>query len=318
VEFPGARATGRVLYADCRDVEEARRLFPPQVWLEARGPQPIAVRIESPRVPVHGGDPEDRQPLQRPKVLAQDRGLPSLLVTSLAREGDKLWIAYGGEGQESGLGWYDPHAGRWETVFCSALAGEASFGTGKPYQISHLRITRPGRLVFVLDDFTLTPAGAPGESGFWSLDTATRKTRFLGLGDTVSVPRRPAFLEVQEKWWWFSGGHAPRVAEFDPVAETWKPIEGDLGGGRSSPPRELVRAVAIHNDVLWVHWGRRTIQLLVIGRGKKLEEGQFLDNTILEGDPVLRFLSTPYGLVAIGNGVVGLVETPDSGAPAPK
>ena len=33
-----------------------------------------------------------------------------------------------------------------------------------------------------------------------------------------------------------------------------------------------------------------------------------MDRRILEGKKVLRFLSTPYGLIAIGQGTVGLIE----------
>ena len=46
---------------------------------------------------------------------------------------------------------------------------------------------------------------------------------------------------------------------------------------------------AMHGDKLWARFGKT--QLMALHRGK-----------------VLEFLSTPYGLVAIGEGTVGLIE----------
>ncbi|MBA7709227.1 hypothetical protein ES703_118140 [subsurface metagenome] len=68
---------------------------------------------------------EGREFLKNPKVLAQEHSLPSVFITSVAKNGNKLWIAYAyGEGwQESGLGLYDPRTGHWETVLCSTLKG---------------------------------------------------------------------------------------------------------------------------------------------------------------------------------------------------
>jgi hypothetical protein len=47
---------------------------------------------------------------------------------------------------------------------------------------------------------------------------------------------------------------------------------------------------------------------MVLHRGKPIEEAEIFDNNILNGGKVLEFLSTPYGLVAIGEGTVGLIE----------
>ena len=63
---------------------------------------------------------------------------------------------------------------------------------------------------------------------------------------------------------------------------------------------------AIHDGKLWARYGKN--QLVILPRGQSLDEAQILANNILDGGKVLRFLSTPYGLVAIGEGSVGLIE----------
>ena len=61
---------------------------------------------------------------------------------------------------------------------------------------------------------------------------------------------------------------------------------------------------ALHNNRLWAHFGDN--QIIIAEQGKN---PQFYDNNILDGEPVERFVSTPYGLIGIGEGVVGLIET---------
>ncbi|MBN2588349.1 MAG: hypothetical protein JXA96_00685 [Sedimentisphaerales bacterium] len=62
----------------------------------------------------------------------------------------------------------------------------------------------------------------------------------------------------------------------------------------------------IHNNKVWARLGPNQIFIGEIGKGT--EEAQIIDNNILDGEPVHRFVSTPYGLIAIGEGAVGLVE----------
>ena len=64
---------------------------------------------------------------------------------------------------------------------------------------------------------------------------------------------------------------------------------------------------AIHNDHLWARLGKS--QIIIVEKDKSFEEAEIIDNNILDGEPVERFVSTPYGLVAIGNGIVGLIDT---------
>jgi hypothetical protein len=73
---------------------------------------------------------------------------------------------------------------------------------------------------------------------------------------------------------------------------------------------------AIHHDELWALLG--TAQIAILHRGRSLEEARVIPNDILEGEAVRRFVSTPHGLVAIGDGVIGLVQTTDPRPVAPK
>ena len=42
--------------------------------------------------------------------------------------------------------------------------------------------------------------------------------------------------------------------------------------------------------------------------GKNGKEAEVFENNVFDGQPALSFLSTPCGLVAIGEGSIGLVE----------
>ena len=68
---------------------------------------------------------------------------------------------------------------------------------------------------------------------------------------------------------------------------------------------------AVQGDRLWARLGES--QLIIIHKGKGFEEAEIIENNILNGDKVLRFFSTPYGLIAIGEGIVGLIETKGDG-----
>ena len=63
----------------------------------------------------------------------------------------------------------------------------------------------------------------------------------------------------------------------------------------------------IYDDQLWARLGKT--QIAILHRGESWEKAKIINNDILDGEPVERFVSTPYGLVAIGNGIVGLIET---------
>jgi hypothetical protein len=64
---------------------------------------------------------------------------------------------------------------------------------------------------------------------------------------------------------------------------------------------------AIHGDELWA-CSRKT-QIGIVRRGQKVTDAEKIENNILDGGPVLQFFETPYGLLAVGQGSVGVVET---------
>lgn len=67
-----------------------------------------------------------------------------------------------------------------------------------------------------------------------------------------------------------------------------------------------IRTAAVHGDKMWARQGLS--QLIAIQKGKSLDQADVMNNDILNGGPVLRFFSTPCGLVAIGEGTVGLID----------
>ncbi len=57
---------------------------------------------------------------------------------------------------------------------------------------------------------------------------------------------------------------------------------------------------------LWVRKGLS--EIMVLKRGEPVEAAKVVPNDLLEGRPAVEFLDTAYGLVAIGEGSVGLIE----------
>ena len=67
-----------------------------------------------------------------------------------------------------------------------------------------------------------------------------------------------------------------------------------------------LRTAAYHNGEIWARLGKS--RLVTLNHNEFNENSQVFDNNILDGQPVLRFVSTPYGLIAIGSNSVGLIE----------
>ena len=63
---------------------------------------------------------------------------------------------------------------------------------------------------------------------------------------------------------------------------------------------------AVHGKKLWALLGGS--RLIVIQRGKPITDAEIMENNLLNGKRVLKFFSTPYGLVGIGKGSIGLIE----------
>ncbi len=275
-----------------------------------------------------------RNILIKPQILNENNGLPSVLITDIASDGDRLWIAYGGRDQESGLGLYDPNAERWETVFCSKLNGENPLNSGYPYYLERLTFLSPDKLFF-----TLVGKSTPLENwtGLWMLDTTTRKSKYFGYtGINASGPL--GYLEITNGHLWIKGTSS--FVKFDP--ESGKALHL-LGKWPSSHRKQRNQEIelqwlncqddpfiddasinmipygsyldgffdlmtsTIHGDQLWARLGKT--QIAILHRGEPWEKAEIIDNDILDSEQVERFVSTPYGLVAIGNGIVGLIET---------
>jgi hypothetical protein len=274
------------------------------------------------------------------KILTQQHGLPSLLLTGMAGDRGRLWLAYGQSDAESGLGLYDPSTGRWETVLCSTLQGAEPFGAGRPYALMHLVMPSDDSLYFI--NYTRMFRDMQRWAGLWRLNTMTRTLKYYGGCENEESPW--AHLDVIGKDCWFRGSMS--LIRFDTQSEEavyvlgreWRPAvrraprvfhwldcrndlflpDASMGTvpflGIQQPGALDLANCAIHGNDLWALLGEA--QIAVLHRGKPFAEAQIIRNDILEGEAVRRFLSTPSGLVAIGDGVIGLVEMRNA-PPAP-
>ena len=267
-----------------------------------------------------------------PRILTEEDGLPSASITGMAAVNNKLWIAYGGRGKESGLIIYDAQNGNWETVFCSSLKGNDPFSSGQTYAISSLTPGPKNKLFFLLGEREFDPKinyQLEQWWGLWKINTNTKQPEHLWHDDQF-----PLVLENIDDFgqsWWLRDLRS--LIRFDPDSETAAFIMGwsrvlrkadpmpqlvqDLFVPESSPNKIEcgftssgfidLRTAAVHQDKLWARLGES--QLIAIHKGKGFEEAEIIDNNILNGNKVLRFFSTPYGLIAVGEGTVGLIET---------
>jgi len=281
---------------------------------------------------------EGRRLVNDYKVVTEADGLPSTLITGLTDDGARLWVAYGGPASESGLGTYDPVAGRWQGILCSTMGGAPPFNAGLPYTIRSLTHVVPNRLFFHM---RIAPATYPAQAtehrydGLWSIDTATHELTYLEIdwGDEI-VPcgeklllrnvgslvefnpatKQAASLLGRVPWlvpWW--GGTVRTI-----TAVTCKeaPFISDevsrkfAFGWASSGSIDLSSAV-VHNDTVWAQLGKT--QLIAIPRGATEDQIVVRDNDLLDGELVLEFRSTPHGLIAIGEDAVGLIGGGDMG-----
>jgi hypothetical protein len=271
-----------------------------------------------------------RQLFKTPRILTEKDGLPSVSITAMTAVESKLWVAYGGAGKESGLIIYEPASGDWQTVLCSTLKGDNSFSAGNSYEITSLT---PGPN----DDLFFIVLGREGNwenirqmTGLWNIDIHSKKLKFIWHDRFIRY-----FLETIEdagESWWLRD--LEFLGRFDPNSEVVTFILGDRRTkAQADPMPELkhdvfvpqasvsvefghldwghisLRTAAIHDDKLWARLGKR--QLIIIHRNKGFEEAEIIENNILNGNRVLRFFSTPYGLIAIGEGTVGLIEESD-------
>lgn len=295
-----------------------------------------------------------------PEIITEKDGLPSISITSMAGDKDKLWIAYGGTEKrsrfnrvydtpygvaekDSGLGVYTPKTGHWNAILCSTLRTDDNpFNSGKPYMIFDLAFSpKRDKLFFIVGTQASETAKKSDEMdeyrGLWKIDVNTKKPRFLWYGQKLpGYPKTLAlgYLFDSGDKWWLKGLYS--LIEVNPDSEKMRIVLGYeklYREGRNPQPELEIdhsfsekkipigflmtslgtgnvdcRCSAIYNDRFWGRLGET--QLITIHKdGKGMEDAQIIDNNILNGEKVLYFFSAPYGLIAIGNGVVGLVET---------
>jgi hypothetical protein len=248
---------------------------------------------------------KERKILKNPKLYSTENGLPSLLITSMVQDGNNLIIAYGDRDQESGLGIYEPKTEKWKTIFCSTLNSSVPFNSGTPYQIQYLKLINPGQLYFTLYDMTLGNTKIGNSLGLWNLDINNPKAEPLKIISMASKTSYPVLTETQNKWWiWYAD---TSIIEFDPFTRThsfinWNPYAQKNGSMVFKPCSST-----IHNKIFWGPGSGN--QIIKIKVGEKNEDAEKINNNILDGEPAYKFVSTPYGLVGIGEGTVGIIET---------
>lgn len=235
---------------------------------------------------------------------------------------DNVWIAYGDSEQESGLGRYNPMNGEWESLFCSIIQGEPPFSNGSPYMINSMILKSRKRLIFNVFENNFK------ENGLWKLNTDTFETECIWSGyGTI-------FKDINDAIWLNSTSYKMK---FNPDSEKITMI---IGPGRHQLYANNIKAIsgldkdiflpesfvnkikfgpyyvqgnldlstgAIKNNKLWARLGEN--QIIIAEQGKSFEEVTIIENNILNGKPVLEFVSSPNGLIAIGEGIVGLIQT---------
>ncbi|MBU0534294.1 MAG: CsgG/HfaB family protein [Candidatus Omnitrophica bacterium] len=282
-------------------------------------------------VELPGGSVRGVKLFENPKILTEKDGLPSISIMGMVGDGDKLWIAYGGFGKESGLGIYTPKTKHWETVLCSTVKGDTPFNMGNPYAISNLTFSpKRDKLFFIVGEVVDSRClGCFDEWthlwGLWKINIETRKVEFIWdrEQDCGYYPDVKYIIDSGYKWWLKI---RECLIEFDPDLEKGKIIVGGyygemlLRGKKPVPQLEIdssfsrkkipieLGSLTVHNDRCWERLGNN--QIISIHKDDKgHEDTKIFNNDILNGDAVREFFSTPYGLIAIGNGVVGLIET---------
>jgi len=317
-------------------------------WVALRDPYPLGgFVVRSDRsylavpqlgiITLPGSDVSRREFVKQPSLLTDANGLPSVCVTSIADAGDHLWVGYGGwrrDGaeRESGLGLYDPVSETWERIFCSAERGEPPFCAGRLYSLNSLTPAADKLFFFVSETFR--PPEKTCADGLWKMNVVTRALTYFGYGGKSSrghVARdgmKCLFtgesslvefnLETEKSrlicggmWWVNQHSELPiKRMESDHAGGVEESLNRKFTYGLSALGHVDLSGAAVHKNRVWTRLGKS--QLVIISMSGAEGDVITLDNNLLEGGEVVRFVSTPYGLVGIGNGVAGLIETDDS------
>ncbi len=283
------------------------------------------------------GDTDVRKIVWEPDVLTEANGLPSRGVMSIADAGNRLWVAYGSQPsnpseRESGLGLYDPASGIWERIFCSSQRGNPPFSAGRPYHMGWL--TPAGDRLFFFVDRTRFLRDTTGVDGLCRMDVNTRDLKCFGFGGIEGT----GHVISDHKPWLFAGPSS--LVEFDPDTERTRLICGEPWWLKQQPELSIKRmefdragaaegglnrkltygpsvfgyidlsGAAIHENRIWARLGES--QIVIIPMSGAEGEVVTLDNNLLDGGGVIRFVSTPHGLVGIGHGTAGIIESAGS------
>ncbi len=267
--------------------------------------------------------------LNNPRILNEKHGLPSIYISSMAKYKNKLYVGYGGYGKESGLGLYDPQKNNWETVFCSSIKDSNPFSKGGTYTIETMLYDNKNTLFFYFSDILHSIE----LKGLWTLNTDTKEMKYLGpvSGNIILDSENKALISSRRFLFKVESdsegsviGLKDTLSKNTVSSQRRKYPSRNYGVGilidydlleslidYSFPLFYLdtfnMTTSALHNNTLWVILGEN--RLFILGMGQSADDAQIIDNNILNGEPVYRFVSTPYGLVAIGKGTVGLIET---------
>jgi len=109
--------------------------------------------------------------------------------------------------------------------------------------------------------------------------------------------------------WQFGAGRRGATAEFDPGSEQSRLVEWDPNHPFSGVHDPKLTDFTVHGNQIWATYG--DTHVIRMEQGRRIEEGQMFPNTLLNGGRAVDFLSTPYGLIVIGEATLGLMETSD-------
>lgn len=277
-----------------------------------------------------GSKIESQEQIGNPKIISINTGLPSNIITSIAMDNDKLWIAYGDQNKESGLGIFDPQTKHWESIFCSTIEEESLFNSGNTYQIKNLVISQKKEMYFSCEFQTNNLSDKVSlntkDGGLWIIYPESLTTERLypfSFAKSINIYEDKLLISSSEYLLEYDvnlkeikvlyGNIQELLRRFTEYGFTisienlikqnnTKTINPDLRG------IDLSRS-AIFSNKLWACLEERKI--IIVEQDKSFDEALIIDNNILDGKPVKKFVSTPYGLVGIGEGIVGLIETGD-------
>jgi hypothetical protein len=251
------------------------------------------------------------------RIITTADGLPTNIISAVADYDGKLLLGYGTHDAECGLGIFDPRSGEWSTVFSSAIRGETVLERGRSYQVDDL-IRRPEGYYFWVN---MSDGRQP--SGLWRLVPEAQTLEFLvklrgflprlvDLGDRLMVTDiddMTVFDTANRAALRLLSGTDKAGDELWPLKDApfFAPSASGFGVFGHYEHGHLSAATGtVHGGAFWARSGLHRIA--VVEEGQAPEDGLVVDNNLLDGGPVLRFQSTPWGLLAIGVGSVGLIE----------